>query len=309
VTESEVECLREAARQWGVVRRDQAVRWLSPQQVQRRVDTGAWGAVLPRVYRVAGAPASWRSDLKALSLWAGRDFALSHRTAAALHGFRRFFEGPLELSAARHLSVPPPPFQVHRVAPFGPRELETVQGFRTTSVTRTLLDLAGVASEMDVRATVDEALHRRRTTVERLAVALSQVAPRPGVAFLRTLLHEYQGGDGPCESELEARVFELIDRSGLPRPRRQRSITVAGRLRRLDFCYPTHGIIVEADGYETHSGLIAFEKDRQRANALTLRGFRVLQWTWKALHERPGALIDDLKQVLGASRRGFIAER
>jgi very-short-patch-repair endonuclease len=308
VTASEVECLREAARQWGVVHRDQAVRWLSPQQVQRRVDTKAWVVVLPRVFRVAGAPRTWRSDLKALSLWAGRDFALSHRTAAALHGFRRFPEGPLELSVARHLSVSPP-FQVHRVAPFGHRELEAVQGFRVTSVTRTLLDLAGIASEGDVRATVDEALRRRRTTVERLAMALAQVAPRPGVAFLRTLLHEYQGGDGPCESELEARVFELIDRSGLPRPHRQRSISVAGRLRRLDFWYPNRGVIVEADGYETHSSLIAFEKDRQRANALTLRGFRVLQWTWKALHERPGALIEDLRQVLGVQRQASSLQR
>lgn len=295
--EREIECLRQAARQWGVVRRDQALRWLSPQQLQRRVDAKAWVAILPRVYRVEGAPRSWRQDLRALSLWAGHDFALSHRSAAALHGFRRFPEGALELSATRHLSASPP-IEVHQVCAFRPRDLETVEGFRVTSVTRTLLDLAAVVSEADLRATVDEALQRKRTTVERLAVTLLQVERPRGVAFLRRLLHEYQGGDGPCESELEALVFELLERSGLPLPTRQRTVTIAGRGRRLDFCYLQEGIIVEADSYAFHSSPIAFEKDRERYNSLTARDFRVLQWTWKALHERPHELITELRGVL-----------
>ena len=297
VGEQELECLRQAARQWGVLRRDQALQWLSPQQLQRRLTTKAWVAVLPRVFRIEGAPRSWRQELKALSLWAGRDFAFSHRTAAALHGFRRFPEGLLELSATRHLALPGP-VELHHVSSLGPRELETVQGFRATGATRTLIDLAAVVSEADLRATVDEALQRKRTTVERLAVALQLVDRPRGVAFLRKLLHEYQGGDGPCESELEALVFELIDRSGLPRPVRQRSVMVAGRLRRLDFCFRDHGVILEADSYAFHSSPIAFEKDRQRYNSLTARDFRVLQWTWKAIHERPQELIRELRGVL-----------
>jgi very-short-patch-repair endonuclease len=297
VGEAEVECLRQAARQWGVLRRDQALAWLSPDQLQRRLAAKMWEPLFPRVFRVEGAPRSWRQDLKALCLWAGADYALSHRTAAALHGFRRFAEGALELSAPRHLSLPPP-VRLHQVNPFGSRDLETLQGFRVTSVTRTLLDLAAVVSEADLRATVDEALQRKRTSVERLAIALAEVQRGRGTVFLRKLVHEYQGGDGPCESELEARVFELIDASSLPRPQRQRAITVAGRLRRLDFCYPKQGVIVEADGYAFHSSPLAFEKDRQRANSLALRGFLVLQWTWKALQSRPRELLSELKAAL-----------
>jgi very-short-patch-repair endonuclease len=280
-----------------VIRRDQALEWLSPQQLQRRVAAKSWVSVFPRVFRVEGAPRSWRQDLKALSLWAGADFALSHRAAAALHGFRRFPEGALELSAPRHVALPSP-VVLHHVAPFGPRDLETVQGFRVTSVTRTLLDLAAVVPDAALRATVDEALQRKRTSVERLAMTLSLVQRRPGIAFLRELVREYEGGDGPCESELEARVFELIDGSSLPRPRRQRAITVAGRLRRRDFFYPAQGVIVEADGYAFHSSPLAFEKDRQRANSLALRGFLVLQWTWKGLQERPNELLRELRGAL-----------
>jgi very-short-patch-repair endonuclease len=299
VREAEVQCLRQAARQWGVVRRDQALQWISPQQIQRRLTAKTWVALFPRVFRVEGAPRSWRQELKALCLWAGADFALSHHTAAALHGFRRFPEGALELSAPRHLSLPSP-VVLHEVGPFGPRDLETVQGFRVTGVTRTLLDLAAVVPEPDLRATVDEALQRKRTTVERLAVALTQVERARGTVFLRKLVHEYQGGDGPCESELEARVYELIDDLGIPRPRRQRAITIAGRLRRLDFFFHEYGVIIEADGYAFHSSPLAFEKDRQRANSLAAHGFVVLQWTWKALQERPQELLNELKCVLAA---------
>ena len=55
---------------------------------------------------------------------------------------------------------------------------------------------------------------------------------------------------------------------------------------------------MEADGYAFHSSPIAFEKDRQRYNSLTLRDFRVLQWTWKALQNRPQELIRELGSVL-----------
>ncbi len=296
---SEVECLRVAARQFGVLHRRQALEWLSRQQLDRRVRSKQWSFVLPQVLRVEGAPRSWHQELKALSLWAGQDYALSHRTAAALHGFRRFPAGPREVTLLRHRELPAP-VVLHWTTRLPPRDLASVQGFRVTSVTRTLVDLAGIVSEADLRATVDEALNRKRTTIDRLAVALVEHASVAGVSALREIVREYQGGDGPCESELEARVFELLDRSGLPRPTRQRSITVAGRLRRLDFLFPDHDVIVEADGYATHASPMAFEKDRQRANSLTSRGFRVLQWTWRSLHDRPGELLRELKAVLDA---------
>jgi hypothetical protein len=105
------------------------------------------------VFRVQGVPRSWRQDLQVLSLWARRDFALSHRTAAALHGFRRFSAGPLEVSATRNLRGPPT-ITRHVVHRLEARDLASVDGLRVTSVTRTLLDLAAVVTPVDLRATV-----------------------------------------------------------------------------------------------------------------------------------------------------------
>lgn len=289
--------MRLAAQQHGVLRRDQVLQHMSADQLQRRLSSHAWVSVLPRVYRVEGAPPCWRQRLRALCLWAGQGFALSHGTAAALHGFRRFPEGDLEVSVLRNLAAPKG-VVVHRVKQLHHRDLVVLDGFRVTNATRTLLDLSGAAPEALVRASVDQALARKWTTLERLSTALLRPESPRGRAFLRTLVHEYQGGDGPCESELEARFFELLDNSGLPRPDRQRRIFVGGRWRRVDFSFAASRVIVEADGYAYHCSPIAFEKDRQRINSLISKGYRVLHWTWKAMEERPAALLAELATVL-----------
>lgn len=301
--EDEVACLREAARQEGVLRRDQALRWLSAKQVQGRLASGAWERVFPRVFRVVGAPVGWRQSLRALCLWAGTGFALSHRTAAELHRLSRFRAQRLELSVTRHL-VRPGACVVHEVQPFGRGEVEVLQGLPVTSATRTLFDLASLDDVRldDLRASVDQALREKKTSVERLEVSLARCAGHRGAGRMRRILVELQGGGGPTESELEARVLELIRGAGLPVPERQRTVIVGGRLRRVDFRYPGARVIVEADGYAYHSNVIAFEKDRQRRNSLITAGYEVLQWTWKALEERPFVLIQELVTVL--ARRG-----
>lgn len=261
------------------------------------MESGQWVRVFPRVYRVEGAPQTWRQQLKAASLWAERDFAVSHRSAAALWGFARFPEGPLELSVARGARLHPP-IKLHRIEPLSHREIASIDGFRVTSAARTLLDLSASEPAPDVQACFDEALRRRWVTLERMEGALGAEPRRSGTAFLRKLVHDYLGGDGPTESELEARVMELLDTAGLPRAERQRVVRVGGRLRRLDFLVPGTPIVIEADGYAAHASLGSFEKDRARNNALTARGFRVLHWTWTAIHERPEALLAELHQTM-----------
>ncbi len=274
----------------------------SPTGTSRQV-CAAWGRLYPCVYRVEGSSRTWRQQLKAASLWAARDFAISHRAAAALWGFARFPEGLVELTMARparaHGSA-----VVHRAdGPLPHRDLESIEGFRVTSAARTLADLASVEPEETVRASVEEALTRRWTTLEKLEVVLERAQRRRGTVFLRELFSGYRGGDGLSESELESRVLELFEAEGLPRPQRQRAVVAGGRLRRLDFLVPGTPVVVEADGHASHSSPAAFEKDRERNNALVARGFVVLHWTWAALHDRPEELVVQLRRMLGQRSR------
>ena len=122
--------------------------------------------------------------------------------------------------------------------------------------------------------------------------------------MLRDLLSDYQAGEAPTESELEARVFELLSAEGLPRPYKQRSVIAGGRVRRLDFHFPGTPVVIEADGYSYHSSREMFERDRERNNALAARGLRVLHWSWAALRDRPEELVAQLKALLSRGSSG-----
>lgn len=306
----DLKCLRLAATQHGVLTRDQArAMGLTDRQVDWRVDTGRWSRVHQGVFRLEGAPRTWRQRLKAVSLWAARDFALSHGTAAALWGFARYREAAaIHLSVTRNIRLPAP-FVVHRVRALQPRDFGSVDGLRVTSRTRTLVDLCATEREPDVRASVDEALRRRWTTLARLEVALAGAGHRHGIRFLRGLVAAYRGGEPPTESELEARVHELLASAGLPRPTKQARLCLAGQVRRLDFHFPGTPVVIEADGYAFHSTGAMRERDSARSNQLTTHGLRVLHWTWAALRDRPGELLAQLRANLRAAAPPHFASR
>ncbi len=298
--EPDVACLRQAAQQWGILTRRQALTALGRGQIVRRLAIGAWSQLYPGIYRVEGAPECCEQRLLGVRLYLGHGFLFSHRCAAALHGLRNFeLTGP-ELLCTRQVRLPG--VEVHRVQQLDPREATTAKSLPVTSVARTLVDLAGELEPADLRDTVDHALQRKWTTVNRLAVAVLRSRHARGITRLRDLVHLYQGGDGPSESELEARVFRVIEAAAVPRPTRQRTVKAAGRLRRLDFFWPEHRVVLEADGYAVHASPEAFEAVRVRNNSLVARGCRVLHWTWQALHARPAELVCELLSVLGSER-------
>lgn len=300
---ADIECLRLAARQRGLLTRAQAYeRGLSERAVQRRVERGLWEHVYPSVYRVEGSEPTWQQHLAAALLWAGPGAAVSHRAAARLHGFARFGARPVELSVTRNIRLPPPAV-VHRVASLHWRELSSREGLTLTSATRTLVDLSALEDARMLRASVDEALRLRWTSLDKLQVAVSRAASWRGVRKLRAIVSELTGGEAPAESELEARVAELLEAAGFPRPIRQRVVHVGGAVRRMDFCIPGTPVVIEADGSAYHSGFDTFEKQRERHRGLISRGFLVLPWTWASVRDQPEHLVRQLHATLAQARR------
>lgn len=296
---AEQTCLRLAERQYGLLRREQALgHGLSVNALEWCLHISRWRVALPSVYRVEGSPHTWHQQLKAACLWAGPTVAASHRAAAALWKLARFPEGPVEVSTTRDLRASGP-LTVHRVRWLRSGDFGSVLGLPVTTPTRTLVDLCAVADPSTVRSAVDECLRRKLTSLDRLGAALARAGSGRGVSALRELLENYLGGEAPTESELEALVFDLLEEAGVPLPTKQRPVFVRSRLRRLDFLYPEPKVVIEADGYATHSDPIAFEKDAERRNALTSRGYRVLHFTYQALKERPDELVDDVQRALG----------
>jgi len=295
---AETKCLEFAARQDGVIHRAQALRLgLSAGTIESRLRAKRWGVRFRSVYCITGAPPGWLQQLRAASLWARRDYAISHRAAAALMGLARFREGPVEVSATRHLRLPAPAI-VHQVALLSPHDVRDFRGLRVTTAARTLVDLCATEDTQTLEATADEMLRRRLTTLELLEDALTRLKGRRGISFLRDLVKRYRGGEQPTESELEAKGLEVIDNAGLPRPTKQVKVFAGAKLRRVDFMYPEKRIIIEADSALHHSSPDARERDRLRRNALACKGNRVLVWTWNDVTKDADRLAQELADAL-----------
>jgi hypothetical protein len=292
--------LRVAGAQRGCLRRNQARGFgLSDRAISRRVASGRWFAVFPAVFRVNGAPVTWRQRLSALVLWGERGCALSHRAAAALHGLARFREGPLELTLTRATRAPPG-CVTHRTWALGRREVVNIDDLPVTSIERTLVDLCSCETPQTVRGAVDEALRRKLTSLEALKAAVKRSRSQRGIRVLRAIVDELSGGRAPTESEFETVVAELLDMGGFPQPIAQEPVMVGGKLRRLDFRLPNTPVVIECDGYAFHSSPADFERDRQRTNALIARGYKPLRWTWRLVHDEPQRLLKQLEQTIRA---------
>jgi hypothetical protein len=82
-------------------------------------------------------------------------------------------------------------------------------------------------------------------------------------------------------TDLEAWFLAIVRGAGMPEPMVNSSLAAPDHPRLdPDFCWPSHRLIAETDGWETHRTRAAFEADRRRDAALTADGWRVVRFTW-----------------------------
>jgi very-short-patch-repair endonuclease len=170
-----------------------------------------------------------------------------------------------------------------------------LDGVPITSIHRTLLDYAEVASRQQVRLAVEAA--ERLNVFDLLAMneLLGRSPGRRGLKVLKELLAELTGPAPWTQSELERQFLALIRTAGLPEP--EANVLVGGEL--VDFYWPGHPpLVVELDGYQFHRSRAQFEKDRRRDAKLQLLGCRVVRITQRRLKEEPEQVIRELTRLL-----------
>jgi hypothetical protein len=213
---------RFAAGHHGLVTRAEAMRrGLSPDQIDRRVAIGRLVCVARAVYRVAGAPVTWRQMALAACLAGPPGTVVSHLTAAALFDLT----GP---PATPHITVPPGssgrigPARVHR-SPLTMLDRSTVDGIPVTAAARTLLDCAAVAGFARLCDVVDTAFCSGACHPVAIAAMIDRAQNgrgRKGVAALRAAIEAWTPGIAPG-SPAEMRLVRKIVEAGLELPERQ----------------------------------------------------------------------------------------
>jgi hypothetical protein len=234
-------------------------------------------------------------------LAAGPHAVLSHRSAAALWGIRRWRGGNVDVTipGARRQRAD---IKWH-VTNLPADEVTSVAAIPVTTVPRTLLDLAAVLDHRGVERAMNEAEVQRYTNPLSLPVLLARYPRRRGTAAIRAILAAAGIGTTLTRSELEERFLRFLPRWGLPRPELNVSIAVRGGFVEADCVWRHSSVIAELDGRAVHGTAAAFERDRARDRALNAAGWRVIRITWRQLSEEATELAEDLGAMLGARRR------
>ncbi|OJV80926.1 MAG: hypothetical protein BGO37_15505 [Cellulomonas sp. 73-92] len=286
-----------ALRQDAVATTAQLESWgLTQELASRRARDGEWQRVFRGVFVLQSGASSWRQQARAALLYAGRDAALSHRSAA-------FVRDVLPTPGPEiHVTVPhartvsrQPGLVVHRT-----RHMPWAGGvLRAVDEEEAVLGLvSGAATEDELVGLVCDAV-RGGARPDVLALRMER---RPWLRH-RALLAAVVGAVAEgIESPLEHRYRRDVEGAhGLPRAVAQRREQVDGRWIRADRVYDGFGVRVELDGQLAHP-FGATDNDVWRDNgALLTSGDITLRYRWRHVAVTP---CEVARQVTVALRAG-----
>lgn len=238
------------------------------------------------VYAVGNPRPSARGRLRAALLAVGDEAVLSHRSAAGAHDLLAD-TGPVHLSSVRHAHSRTG-IVVHRPRRLSSSEVAVVDGFRCTSVARTLVDLAAIATPRQLERALDQAELMR--TYDGTAIRRALRSGRPGAGRLRRALEAHVPGTTITRSRLEERFLALCRRARLAQPTLNVPMVLGdGTAIVVDALWP--GVAVELDGRDVHARVRAFESDRRRDNELLASGLLPARFTWRMLTRDPAWVV------------------
>lgn len=197
------------------------------------------------------------------------------------------------VSALAHLDLRPRvlgPVHVNRAAAGGPAErggrvkihrarvpdddITEIRGLRTTTPTRTLLDVAARQPRYGLLRALEQA--------ERLRLHVDRSRLESNVSLTQPL--ELFDHYGACtRSDAEAMFLFICEDHQIARPRVNQQL----QGREADFHWPEEHLVVEVDGYEFHDGRPAFQEDRRRGGAHRRAGYELVRFDADEVFQQP----------------------
>jgi hypothetical protein len=270
--------------------------------IRRRRQSGRWERAAPGVYVLGGLPPDRERRLWVAFLTVGEDAVVSHECAAERHGLGPVPAGRLVFTSHHGDHHYVPGVVVHQLRDVLPHHVTSVGGLPTTTVARTIVDLAAVTGIERLTRVVEAAVNERRTDETVIGVVLGEVA-RPGKRGVRRLagvLARRAPGEPVPDSVLERLLLGALRTAGLPAPVPQ--FPHPGRhpgRGRVDFAYPEARLILEADGRRWHQRIADLKRDRARDNEAARAGWVTLRFMWEELEADPEDVGRAVAETLG----------
>lgn len=297
-----------AAKDFGLMTRERAVQaGLKPYFVDRLVASRRWTVIFPSVYALGPVNDSRLAQLRAALLWYGEGGVLSHSTAAEIYGldgiprFQRIHllrQG--DGKDRRHEAM-----RCHGTRWLPPEEVTTHRTFAVTTVLRTLEDLAGMSRvslhQLEL-ATLDAIRKKHLRSLD----LVGRVAAPPkrkvrGIERLKQLLAR-DALTLKIESELEARVLQMLIDEGLRPPESQCVLKdFIGIVGRFDLVFRAQRVLVEVDGRSIHEATRQMRRDQEKTDRARVVGYDVLRARYEHLTGLPRrTFLADLRSALAA---------
>jgi very-short-patch-repair endonuclease len=280
-----------AARQHGAVGHDQLLAiGLSPGAVRHRVDAGWLHRKHRGVFAVGHPKLTSRGRFAAAVLAGGKGAVLSHRSAGALWGLMAETE-MLDITVPGRRRAPQPGLALH-TGRLRAKDVSRIDGIPTTSLPRTLLDLAEVVTVPELVACIDRTGNRLRPGL--MSSMINEHRGRRGLKPLRQALLITRPQEVLTRSELERRALQLIAAAGLPEP----EVNVRLYRYEVDLLWRAQRLVVELDGRRWHDTPAARDRDYRRDVNLLCSGYGVMRLTWRQVVNDPVWVTRRLRQAL-----------
>jgi very-short-patch-repair endonuclease len=222
----------------------------------------------------------------------------SHFTAAWLLGlFRSRPSGAFHLTAPTQRR-PRHPFVLHE-ARLAAGDITAVDDIPVTSVSRTILDMAGMLRPERFEGVLERSEELGVFDLTSVEGVRQRYAHHPGAGPLREALSIYRDDATVTRSRLEKRFLAEVREAGLLVP--AMNFNIAGF--ELDAYWEHERFAVELDVFETHGTRVAFERDRIRADDLLAIGVEMIRVTGPRLRREPEAVMRRLGEHLAHRRR------
>jgi predicted transcriptional regulator of viral defense system len=189
---------------------------LSASAIDGRVRAGRLHRVHRGVFAVGHPLLSRNGRFMAAVLACGARAALSHRSGACHRGLRSDNRATIDVTSAKRSGRKLAGITAHSGATLLPRDVEIVDGIPTTSLARTLLDLADVVSQRRLERAVEEALVLRQLDMRAVDDVLARANGRRGAATLRAVLDAIRPGTTTTRNDLEEAFLHICRNANAP---------------------------------------------------------------------------------------------
>lgn len=269
---------------------------MSPAAIGRRIGSGEWIEVRPRVYRSASHELTPRSSLRAGALWAGDGATLIGQAGAAWWNLTDRHPDTIALAVGVDGGHSPPDGirTVRRTVGDGARV--KVDGVWVAHRADAALEAAAELGLIDGARLLDRALQQERVGLPGLRKALEAMGQRHGVVLARRLVAL---AEGAARSEAERTAHRRLARARITGWTANLPVDLPGFGRAvLDIAFPEHRIAIEIDGWAFHRDIDRFRRDALRQNEVVIGGWRVIRVTWYDLVETPDYLVEVVSRAL-----------